>query len=197
MRIFNGRDGEWLAEITAIGKKDGALCLTRQIRAQGKSGAARHLLFAPVKKQRMDVLIEKAVELGVSDLHPVLTNRTENRKINAERLEAQMIEAAEQCERLDVPRLHPLVPLAQKIAGWTDGEVYACLERADAPLLHTVITGGGAAFLIGPEGGFDAGEIEFLSARENVRPVSLGANILRAETAAIACLSYVYLNGKQ
>lgn len=190
LRIFNGQDGEWLGEITDLGKKGGAFILTERIKDQPKAGPRRHLIFAPIKKQRLDILIEKAVELGVTDLHPALTNRTESRKINENRIHAQTIEAAEQCERLDVPVLHTMEPLMKKVTLWQGPPIFAALERTDAPALAAIDMSSDAAFLIGPEGGFDESEIGFLTAQESVRPVTLGRNILRAETAALACLAY-------
>ena len=94
--FFNGRDGEWLGSLSEISRKSGALTLQSQIRPQPAAAARVHLLFAPLKKNRMDIIIEKCTELGVTDFHPVLTNRTEVRDINEERLRAQIAEAAEQ-----------------------------------------------------------------------------------------------------
>lgn len=196
IRVFNGKDGEWLARIDTLGKKDAVLmpeeCLrVQEARATGKL----HLCFAPIKKHRMDFLIEKAVELGVTDFHPILTNRTENRKINEERLRAQIIEAAEQSERLDVPRLHPMEKLPVFLrAGKLDVPVYACIERAGAMPLAKVDLSRAAAFLVGPEGGFDPDEIAAIKNIKSVHPVDLGQEILRAETACLACLSYAKLS---
>lgn len=192
LRVFNGRDGEWLAEVTALSKKNGIAALTQQIQAQELHKRSIHLLFSPIKKQRMDFVIEKAVELGVSDIHPVLMKRTENRKINTDRIESQIIEAAEQCERLTLPVLHPLVPLDQKLRQWSDGPtIYACIERCEArPLSEYKETyTQDCAFLIGPEGGLEEQEITDICKHEKVKPVTLGAQILRAETAALYCLS--------
>jgi 16S rRNA (uracil1498-N3)-methyltransferase len=186
-RLFNGRDGEWLAEITQLGKKSGAAGLTKKIREQPAITNETHLLFAPVKKSRMDFLIEKAVELGATHLHPVITARTENRNLNDARLQAQIIEAAEQCERMDVPGLSAPAPLREKLAAWDKALTIACcLERSDAPHISSIK--GARGFLIGPEGGFDDNERDFLSRQAFVTPVSLGESVLRAETAALACL---------
>lgn len=136
----------------------------------------------------MDWLIEKAVELGATDFHPVLTQNTETRKINEERMQKQIFEAAEQCERLEIPALHPLETLELFLQNWPENvPVLACLERFDAPPLsngmskHTDI-----CLLIGPEGGFTSEEKEKIS--EKAVPVSLGETILRCETAAIKAL---------
>lgn len=138
----------------------------------------------------MDTLIEKTVELGVTDLHPVLTNRTEHRKINEFRLLSQIIEASEQCERADIPCLHQLTPLKTLVSQWKDKPQiqWACerdaLERK--PLGHN--RQDHQAFLIGPVGGFDDDEITFLGNHPAITPISLGSAILRAETASILCV---------
>ncbi|MCB1783902.1 MAG: 16S rRNA (uracil(1498)-N(3))-methyltransferase [Alphaproteobacteria bacterium] len=195
VRVFNGVDGEWAGRLEVLGKRGGVVRLEKLLKSQGDAKVRVHLLFAPIKKQRMDFLIEKAVELGVTDLHPVLTARTENRKLNMERFEAQVIEASEQCERLDVPVVHDSVSLAQVIRGWNDGDVLAAIERVHAPVLREVVDGKAPAyaFLIGPEGGFDDSEKVFLEEAPNVQAISLGEAVLRAETASIACLAYVGL----
>jgi len=187
-RVFNGHDGEWIATITALGKKSGAAKRTEKIREQPPRPADRHLIFAPIKKQRMDFLIEKAVELGVTDLHPVLTRHTEMRKINEHRLEAQIIEALEQCERMYKPTLHTLEHLERKITGWKGPTpLYAALERQNAPALSAYPQA--QSFLIGPEGGFAEAEVTTLMQNDKIQPISLGKTIYRAETACIICLA--------
>lgn len=188
VRLFNGRDGEWLARLEQTGKKTAHLACGQQLRVQPAATSAVHLLFAPIKRDRMEVLIEKAVELGATDLHPVLTQRCEVRKLNDERLAALVAEAAEQCERLDMPVLHPLGPLDKKIVS-LKLPVYAALERRSAPLF--VPPQGDVACLVGPEGGFTEQEMAMLENAAHVSAVNLGSHILRAETAAIAMLSAV------
>lgn len=193
MRVFNGRDGEWFAEIQDLGKKQGSVILTEKIKDQSKPASQVHLFFAPPKKSRMDILIEKAVELGVDGLHPVITNRTENRNFKEERVRMQMIEAAEQSERLEVPVLYDPVSLTDMVSGLSDLDVpfYACIERGrDTKPISSFDFQGGAAFLIGPEGGFDDSEIEMLYAAQSAEYISLGERLLRCETAAAVCLSY-------
>lgn len=190
LRAFNGRDGEWLAEIKTLEKKHGAVVLSESLRVQPESRVRVRLLFAPIKKQRMDFLIEKAVELGATDLYPVLTSRTENRHLKPERVEAQIIEACEQCERLNLPVLYPLQSLPALVKAWEGPEILACIERMDAPALSSVRLSGDCAFLIGPEGGFDPQEADLLKHSPKLQGVSLGESILRAETAALLCLSY-------
>lgn len=192
-RAFNGQDGEWLLKITDLPKKSGSAFCQEQIRQQPPASDLTHLLFAPIKKARMDFLIEKAVELGATHLHPVLTDHTEVRKINDSRIYAQMIEAAEQCERMDIPSLEPLVSLSEALQKITsDMQVLAGIERdKNAPYIGEIEITHPIATLIGPEGGFSEDEIRLLTSTQNVTPVSLGQNILRAETAAVKILSYI------
>lgn len=192
LRLFNGRDGEWRATLTAIDKKSARAVPQEQIAGQPDNAPRIHLLFAPIKKTRLEWLIEKAVELGATDLHPVLTQNTEMRHLNTERLVAQIIGAAEQCERLDVPALHPLRSLDEALQDWDKTiPLYAALERADMPLLSDMNTPAPCAVLIGPEGGFTAEEKDRLLANPAIQPVSLGPRILRAETAALYVLSQI------
>jgi 16S rRNA (uracil1498-N3)-methyltransferase len=172
-----------------LGKKDGFAVAEEQIREQPAQSAAIHLFFAPIKKSRMDWLVEKAIELGATDLHPVVTQNTEVRDVNADRLRQQMMEAAEQCERLDTPQLHPLVKL-QDITVPAGAVFLAALERGTTkPLLDAIDTSASVALLIGPEGGFTSAESEWIQNRKDWIPVSLGPRILRCETAVCAGLS--------
>jgi len=194
VRLFNGRDGEWRTEIKELEKKSGLLATQEQLREQTNTQNPVHLLFAPIKKNRLDFLIEKSVELGVNHLHPVITARTENRKLNEPRINAQIIEAAKQCERLDIPTLHSAVPLKQVIQNWpTQTEILWAAERLEN--LQTIDKfETPQAFLIGPEGGFDDEETTMLQTQDFIQPVSLGERILRAETAALLCLSQIKLS---
>ncbi|MCC7305491.1 MAG: 16S rRNA (uracil(1498)-N(3))-methyltransferase [Alphaproteobacteria bacterium] len=191
VRLFNGRDGEFTAAIKDLGKKGGTVTLQEKIRRQPGPRAPVHLLFAPIKKDRMDFLIEKSVELGVTDLHPVLTHRTENRNLKEERLRAQVLESAEQCERMDIPVLHPPVDLKKKIAAWPAGQtILWCFERSEGSPPLSSIKQKQWAFLTGPEGGFDETEAQILSSQPVIKAVSLGPTVYRAETAALLCLSW-------
>lgn len=189
VRAFNGRDGEWLGAIDDLGKKGGSVVLREQILKQPVGGRRVCLLFAPIRKQRLDFLIEKAVELGVTDLCPVITARTENRFLKSERMEAQIIEAAEQCERLTLPTLHAVQSLERVLRAWEGPDIHAALERRDLPLLESAELGADCAFLIGPEGGFDEVEVALMCRLPCLKAISLGDAILRAETAALYCLS--------
>lgn len=192
--VFNGRDGEWLAEITELGKKRAALVLQNQTRLQDEAGDIM-LLLAPIKRDRLDYLAQKATEMGASHLLPVITKRTQNSKLNIERLQANAIEAAEQCNLLHVPQIDAPRRLDQILADWpSDRSIIFCDEHADleqglSDLQH--LKGQKIAILIGPEGGFDEAERAGLLARKDTVAVSLGPRILRADTALVAALALV------
>jgi 16S rRNA (uracil1498-N3)-methyltransferase len=192
--VFNGRDGEWLAEITELGKKRAALVLQNQTRPQDEAGDIM-LLLAPIKRDRLDYLAQKATEMGANHLLPVITKRTQNSKLNIERLQANAIEAAEQCNLLHVPQIEAPRRLDQILADWpSDRSIIFCDEHADleqglSDLQH--LKGQKIAILIGPEGGFDEAERAGLLARKDTVAVSLGPRILRADTALVAALALV------
>lgn len=188
VRVFNGGDGEWTAILRHHGKKAVAIEVDTLIRAPEPVAREVHLFFSPIKKDRNDMLIEKAVELGATHLHPVLFQRSNTRDIKVERVEAQIIEAAEQCERMDIPVLLPLQDLKKALVGWNgDMPVFAAIERSDAEGLKPYTASCG--YIVGPEGGVSPEEIEFLCSKSFVKPVSLGPRILRAETAVFYGLS--------
>ncbi len=190
--LFNGRDGEWQAEIAIAGKRGVALSVRARTMPQA-SVPDLWLVFAPVKKTPSDYLTQKATELGVSKLQPVFTRRTIVTRLNEERLLANAVEAAEQSGRLTVPQIGAAMPLDKLLAIWPrERPLYFCDEDGDAlPLAEAVRkTGEGAgAILTGPEGGFDPAEREVLRALTFVTPVSLGPRILRADTAALAAVT--------
>jgi len=187
VRLFNGRDGEWQGHIHSIGRGRAALAIDRQLLPQ-PAEPALWLVFALLKRDATDLVIEKATELGATDLQPVLTERANTHRVNAARLAAVAAEAAEQCERLSVPRLHPTQPLAGLLASWPrDRPLCVAAERTDAaPLQHAARPAG---LLVGPEGGFSAAELDAMSAHPFVTLASLGPRILRAETACIVGLA--------
>jgi 16S rRNA (uracil1498-N3)-methyltransferase len=192
VRLFNGRDGEWLGEISELSKKHGTVSLIEHLLPQPENLRCIHLIFTPIKKHRMDWLIEKAVELGVTDFHPVLTQNTEARKIKEERLEQQIFEAAEQCERLSIPTLHGLSKLEKFLEkGLGSTQILACLERFETVPLKdlNIDQTDNIAFLIGPEGGFTKDEKEYIA--KNSTPVGLGDTILRCETAVVKALCLI------
>ncbi len=189
VRIFNAEDGEWQALIQDIRKKSMTLMITRQIRKSEPLPRRIHVYFCPIKKQRQDWMIEKAVELGATDFHPVLSQNTEVRDINIDRITHQLTEASEQCERLEVPVLHPAQKLVHLLGMMPLAyPVYACVERLETPPMLRFFTGqNDIGFLIGPEGGFTSDEKNMLA--DQTSSISLGTDILRSETAALLMLS--------
>ena len=195
-RVFNGRDGEWSARITALSKSDGTLAVQHRLRPQSGSPDL-WLLFAPLKRAPIDDLARKATELGVSALRPVFTHRTVVTRVNTTRLLANAVEAAEQCERLDVPEVAEPSALDAVLAAWPAGRrLLLCDEAGGGPpiarvLAHLEPAAGRApwAVLTGPEGGFTPSELDGLRILPFVTPVGLGPRILRAETAALAALA--------
>ncbi|WP_149539528.1 16S rRNA (uracil(1498)-N(3))-methyltransferase [Siccirubricoccus phaeus] len=187
---FNGADGEWLARIAGIRKDRGSLVPERRTRPQAGCPDLR-LLVAVLKREAMEWVVEKATELGVARIQPVLTRRSVADRVNLARLTAIAREAAEQCERLDLPALAEARPLHGVLDGWDGTSLLVAAERAGAPPLATVLEGLQlpAAWLVGPEGGFDRAELDDLRRRAFVSPVGLGPRILRAETAAVAGLA--------
>ena len=191
VRLFNGQDGEWSAEIAQISKKSAVARAADQVRPQIAEPPLT-LMFAPLKRGPIDYLAEKATELGATCLQPVVTLRTTAQRVNVERLTANVREAAEQCERLTVPHVLPARALDVVLDDWPAGQtVLFCDERGGTPLLQMLLGDNvlPTAILIGPEGGFDERERGWLNDRPSVRPVSLGPRILRAETAAAAALA--------
>lgn len=190
--VFNGRDGEWRANVSHLGKKDGIVALQERTRPQTQ-GADLWLLFAPVKRGRLEWLVEKAAELGVSMLQPVLTQHCEVRKLNDDRLQAHLVEAAEQCERLDVPEYRSAVTLDELLKDWPDDRrLVVCAEKGEArPIADYLLDNKNTpcGFLTGPEGGFSQNELALLRSRPYVDLVSLGPRVLRADTAVCAALS--------
>ena len=190
--LFNGRDGEWAAVISAVAKRGCTLRVERCLRPQA-DGPDLWLLFAPVKGPRTDFIAEKATELGVAVLQPVLTRRTVANRVNLDRLAANAREAAEQCERLTVPEVRDLVPLETILGQWpAERRLMFCDETGVSPPALAALKAaprGPWAVLIGPEGGFAAEELAAVKALPQAVPVGLGPRILRADTAAVAALT--------
>jgi 16S rRNA (uracil1498-N3)-methyltransferase len=189
---FNAADGEWLCRIAEIGKGGMRLTVERQVR-QAEPEPDLWLLFAPIKRARLDWLVEKATELGVSALLPVWTARSQVERVNLERLRAHAIEAAEQSERLSVPELPPPERLERLLATWPAGrQLMVCDERGSGEPISEAAARcmpGPAAILVGPEGGFDQTELDAVGKLSFVRRVGLGPRVLRAETAALAAVA--------
>jgi 16S rRNA (uracil1498-N3)-methyltransferase len=190
LRVFNGRDGEWRASLETLSKKQATLKINENLRAPVEAPDIR-LAFALVRRHRTAFIIEKATELGVSVLEPVITDRTQFPKLNLEKARTQIIEAAEQTERLDLPSINA----PQNLLDWNNA-------HSDRSVLFADEAGGGESvvdifkslerpitLLVGPEGGFSDTERAMLRDQENVIPVSLGPRILRADTAALSLLT--------
>ncbi len=188
--LFNGRDGEWLAEIRRAARREGQLQCLRQSAPQ-MMPPDLWLLFAPIKKARTDFIVEKAAEMGVARIQPVQTRFTNAERIRQERLQAHAIEAAEQCGGTFVPPVMSLRPLGQVLDEWPgDRQIMFCDEAMVGA--RVALEGAGAgpwAVLIGPEGGFSPDERTRLHAMAQATPVSLGPRILRADTAAVAAMT--------
>ena len=192
--VFNGRHGEWAAEIAEAGKRRATLDLLAQTRPQ-TAGPDLHYLFAPLKHARLDYMVQKATEMGVACLHPVMTRRTVAERVNLARMRANVIEAAEQCGILRVPEVREPVKLAALLAAWdATRRLIFCDEDAPAqnPLAALAnLPQGPLAVLVGPEGGFSEDERLALARLPAVTRLSLGPRILRADTAAVAALALV------
>jgi 16S rRNA (uracil1498-N3)-methyltransferase len=198
--IFNGTDGEWEARLADAGKRRAVLAVETKVRPQPAAGDL-HYLFSPLKRARLDYMVQKAVEMGVSRLHPVIMRHTQAERVNLVRMRANAIEAAEQCGILTIPEIAAPLEFAAAIASlgpschlvFCDeeapcGDPVAAL-RADLGEAHG--DGAALAVLIGPEGGFSEEERATLLRRPQTSRIALGPRILRADTAAVAALAIV------
>ena len=194
--LFNGVDGEWRAAIQSIGRRSCSLDVIAQTRPQ-QASPDLWLLFAPVKKARLDLIAQKASEMGASVIWPTRTDFCQVKRVNDDRLTANAIEAAEQTERLDIAKIRDFAPLNDVLAAvpedrllvWCDEASATRGDRNAVSVFAAHPKPGSAAILIGPEGGFSENERRILDRRENCLKVSLGPRILRADTAAIAALT--------
>ena len=186
--LFDGASGEWLAEVADVGKKRMTLSVERRTGDQEQVPDV-WLAFAPVKRQGTDWLVEKATELGVARLIPVITQRTVAERVKLERLEAIAIEAAEQCGRTSLPEIAEPLPLQRFLEQRDETRALYFADEAGGDRAADVFKSGPASLLTGPEGGFTEEERERIRAAPNSIAVSLGPRILRAETAALAALS--------
>jgi 16S rRNA (uracil1498-N3)-methyltransferase len=194
--LFNGADGEWQANLQLLGRKKATLKVIAQTRPQTPLPPHELLyLFAPLKQARTEYMVQKAVEMGACSLQPILTEYTQLRKLNLDRMEAHAIEAAEQCGILNIPDIKAPVSLSSL---WTDfpadRHILFCDEGEESQNPLTALTGlepQKLAVLIGPEGGFSPGERAQLRSLPNITPIPLGPRVLRADTAAVAALALV------
>ena len=192
VRVFNGTDGEWSAVILDVAKR--VVSLKTEGRTRQQAGVPDlWLLLAPVKKTPFDYIVQKATELGVARIQPVITRRTVVGRINTDRMAANAIEAAEQCERLTVPEIRDPQPLERVLAAWDAGRpLVFCDEAGEAQPIAQALASHAAerwALLTGPEGGFAPEERAQLRSLSCVIPVTLGPRIMRADTAALAAIA--------
>ncbi len=188
--LFNGRDGEWLAEVAEAGKRGGSLAVKTQTRPL-QMPPDLWLCFAPIKKARTDFIVEKAAEMGAARIIPVQTAFTNADRIRQDRLQAHAVEAAEQCGGTFVPEVAPLQKLDRLLSDWpSDRQLMFCDEaEVGAGKTLSVAGQGPWAILIGPEGGFSDAERTRLARLPCAHVVSLGPRILRADTAAVAAMT--------
>ena len=191
--VFNGRDGEWRAQLADAGKRALNATIAEQVRAQ-PTPPDLHFLFAPLKHARLDYLVQKVVEMGVSCLQPVITRHTQVARVNLDRMRANVVEAAQQCGVLNLPEVEEPLALAAAVSD-TSRLLVFCDERAEVQdpvqALRAAPAGLAVSLLIGPEGGFAEDERAALAKRANVARIALGPRILRADTAAVAALALV------
>ncbi len=190
--VFNGRQGEWQAELARVSKRACELAIIAQVRVQ-EGGPDVTYVFAPLKRGRLDYIVQKATEMGVAGVQPVMTRRTVAGRVNVERMRANVIEAAEQCGILRLPKVSEPVRLDELIDGWA-GErrlIFADegAEIASPLAVLGALEPGPAAVLIGPEGGFDDTERQLLLRQPFTVRLSLGPRVMRADTAGVAVLA--------
>jgi len=190
VRLFNARDGEWLAHVVAAGKSFAVRC--ERLLSLPSPPPDIDYVFAPLKHSRLDYVVQKATELGARRLRPVITARTVVTRINLERIRANVIEAAEQCNLVYIPEVYEPQPLSALLSAWEGGRAAVwCDERAPPNDLLAILSAlrAPAALIVGPEGGFTDEERALLRSLPFVTAISLGPRTMRADTAAIAALS--------
>jgi 16S rRNA (uracil1498-N3)-methyltransferase len=193
VQLFNADSGEFAATLIELSKSRGVARLDTRLREPGRD-AGPWLVAAAIKRAPLDTLVEKAVELGVGEIHPIVTERTNVERVNVARLDAIAVSAAEQCERIDPPAIAAPVTLREKLANWPrDRRILLCAEAGTSIPLVQALAGldfaAPWAIMVGPEGGFAPAELEMLAAHPLVTGVGLGPTILRADTAALAALA--------
>lgn len=192
--VFDGRSGEWRAELHVEGRGKCRFRVHERVRDQ-QDGPDLEYFFAPLKRARLDYVVQKATELGVAAICPVLTQHTVAQRVNVDRMRANAIEAAEQCGVLRIPEVRPPVLLDKVLDQWNTARriIYCDEEAPTSSPLETLrsLDPAPLAVLIGPEGGFDARERQRLRELSFVTPISLGPRVMRADTAAVAALALV------
>ena len=191
--MFNGLDGEWLGYITTVTKKSVHVRI-ETLTLEVKAPPDIDYLFAPLKHARLDYMVQKATELGARRLRPVITQRTIAERVNLDRMRANAIEAAEQCNLVFVPEVMEPLPLSKVLGAWDEmRQLIYCDETAgvENPVEALKLIAPPAAVLVGPEGGFTPDERAQLKSLAFVTAISLGPRIMRADTVAIAALSVV------
>ena len=193
VRLFNGKNGEWLAHLGEIKKHSVSLHVEEALKAQ-KNAPNLWLCCAPIKRAHFDFMVMKATELGAACIQPLLTNRTQVRETNTNRLRAIAIEAAEQSERLDIPEIDEPISLKQLLATWPQGRIpLICAEFGEAEPIESALRKidptSPVSLITGPEGGFMPEEMEALRQLPSATALRLGPRILRADTAALAALT--------
>jgi 16S rRNA (uracil1498-N3)-methyltransferase len=186
--IFDGSSGEWLASIAELGKKRMTLSVQRKTR-EPETIPDVWLAFAPVKRTQTDWLVEKATELGIARLIPVMTRRTVAERVRLDRLESIAIEAAEQCLRTRLPEISEPLPLSRFLASRDPARRLYFADECGGEPARQAFQPGASLILTGPEGGFTDEERAAVRGSKNAVPISLGPRILRAETAALAALA--------
>lgn len=188
--LFNGKDGEWRAEVTQAGKRGGELTCLEQTKPL-QMPPDLWLIFAPIKKARTDFIVEKAAEMGAARIIPVQTAFTNSDRIRQDRLQAHAVEAAEQCGGTYVPEVTDLQKLDRLLTDWPEDRQLMFCDEAEVGSAKRLAatTGDKWAILIGPEGGFSDAERQRLHAHPQTHVVALGPRILRADTAAVAALT--------
>ncbi|MDE0799347.1 MAG: 16S rRNA (uracil(1498)-N(3))-methyltransferase [Rhodospirillaceae bacterium] len=193
--LFNGRDGEWQGDLAEIQKKAASVFITAQTQGQPIERNLT-LLFAPIKRMATDMIVQKASELGVTVIQPVITARTNSDRVRVGRLTAIATEASEQCERLTLPVIFEPVSIQDKLESWPEDRVLFVMDETGtgAPIADVLSESAAqdaaaAAFVIGPEGGFSETELDLMRSLPFSRFMSLGPRILRADTAALAALT--------
>ena len=197
IRVFNGQQGEWGAVLVERGRRAFGLAIDGQEREQDPAPDL-YYLFAPLKQGRLDYMVQKAVEMGAGLLAPVITQHTQINRVNIERMEANAIEAAEQCGLVTIPRMNEPIALGELLDGWpsaeSDRRIVYCDEAAppgDPIKVLGAHIGGRFAVLVGPEGGFSEQERQLLRSKPFVTAIRLGPRVLRADTAAVAAMALV------